>query len=95
MNTTGIVDIDAATAARAMRAAAFTIGEEFEGAGRVIVHTLAGPFGADWDLDSAVAVLADAQRIAWQDSITRHDLAVVTAEGRLLRFDVPRPERAS
>lgn len=42
-------------AAAALRAAAFTINEPYERAGTTIVHTMRGSFGADWDLDSALA----------------------------------------
>lgn len=59
--------------------------------GRMIVHSFAGGFGADRDLDGVLAEVEKAREIRWVDHLLGHDLAVVTDEGRMLCFDVKRP----
>ena len=69
----------------ALRASAFTTTE-----GRTIIHTLRGGFGADWDLESAIEFVRDAEEAHWIDHLTGHDLAAVR-DGRTVCFDVKRP----
>lgn len=73
-----------------LRAAAWT-----DGNGRTTVHSFAGGFGADWDLADAVAFVEAADVAVWQDNWLNHDLAAQNAEGRVVRFAVPHPGRAS
>jgi len=95
----GYVEITKDAAKEAARAGAFTIGEDYDGAGRVILHSLlSGWIGADWDLDAVLALIDAAHVVCWQDGIAHHDLCVVAddpkqaAGGRLqYNFDVRRP----
>jgi hypothetical protein len=75
-------------AASAVEAAAFTIvqtGWDMQNrpvptdAGRRIIHTFAGPVGADWDADDAVAFIARSSDRAWVDNVFDHDLGVLGA----------------
>ena len=59
-------------------------------AGRRIIHTYAGPFGADWDADDAVAFITRSDERAWVDHLMDHDLAV-RADGRVVFFAAKRP----
>ena len=59
--------------------------------GRKIVHTYAGPFGADWNLADAVAEITAADQVAWVDDMLGHNLTTVSPDGRVIRFDVQRP----
>lgn len=88
------VDLTTEQAADALRGAAFTVtDEDSSDHGRTLIHCFLGSFGADWDLDSALALLGRAERVAWADHMFRHDLAIV-ADGRTHWFDVQRPERS-
>lgn len=75
-------------ALEALRARAFTTDE-----GRSIIHTYAGGFGADWDLEGAEHFIENATRIVWSPHLIGHDL-LVSCEGRIVRFDVPMPAEA-
>lgn len=70
-------------AVAALQRRAFTTDE-----GRTVIHTFAGVFGADWNLDGAVAFVRDAARIEWSRHLLGHDLLVVDRDGRRVRFDV-------
>lgn len=82
-------------AKEAVRAGAFTIGEDYEGAGRVIVHCFIGMIGADWDLDTVLTEIDNAEEIGWTRHLFGHELAVLSAlhDGRrtLYHFDVKQP----
>jgi hypothetical protein len=89
------VHIDKATAAEALRKAAFRVTDlDSQDYGRQLVHCLIGTMGADWDLDAALADLAKASEVAWVDGLAGHDLAVLVG-GRLRNFNVRRPEEAA
>lgn len=62
--------------------------------GRLIIHSQAGAFGADWDLDDVLAAIDKAESVHWQQSIFGHDLVVTEPGGRLVSFDVKRPATA-
>jgi hypothetical protein len=58
------------------------------------IHSLSvHGFGADWDVDEAVAFIESAQRCGWLvgPGMPGHDLAVVGADGRRMRFEAKRP----
>jgi len=88
----GLTHLTPAQAEVALRKAAFTIGEEDEGAGRVIVHCMMSFTGADWDLDSALALLPTARDIVWIDDIFGHELAVMSENGTTHRFQATQAE---
>lgn len=81
-----LVTIDQAI--KAVSDAAFTL--PAEDGGRVLIHTFAGPFGADWDLDGAVKFIMRSTERAWVDHPVGHDLGVL-ADGRIVYFDVTAP----
>lgn len=62
--------------------------------GRQLIHSRAGGFGADWDLDAALAAIDSAEAVQWQRSIFGHALAVTTRDGRVISFAVQRPAEA-
>jgi len=79
-------------AIEALAAAAFKVtNEQDENFGRTLIHSMAGGFGADWDLDSAITASQHARDIAWMDDLFGHDLAVLTQDGRVRKFGVKRP----
>lgn len=78
----------------ALEQAAFTIGEGNDDAGRRIIHTYAGPFGADWDVAEAVEFVRAAEHVYWARSVFQHDLVAVS-NGRVVSFNVPSPSRSS
>lgn len=91
------VSLDRLTADEAVErltTAAFEVtDQESSDFGRKIVHCFAGGFlGADWDLDAAIAAVREAQDIAWTDDLLKHDLVVLTNDGRVRRFNVQRPK---
>jgi hypothetical protein len=56
------------------------------------IHSLLGGFGADWDVDQVVPFIESAQRCGWLvGSLLGHELAVVGADGRRMRFEAKRP----
>ncbi len=57
-----------------------------------MIHTFMGPFGADWDLADAEREIETATAIGWAQHLLGHDLAIRTAEGKLVYFDVRRPK---
>lgn len=57
---------------------------------RRIVHTFAGAFGADWELDRVHAAIDAAASVRWTNDLAGHDLAVMV-DGREIRFQVKRP----
>ena len=59
---------------------------------RSIVHCIMSFTGADWDLESAVALARKPDaKCAWLDGPAHHDLGIF-ADGRRHHFDVRRPE---
>lgn len=90
-----LIHITADEAIAALTAAAFEVtNEQDENFGRTLVHSMAGGFGADWDLDSAITAAQEARDIAWMDDLFGHDLAVLTQDGRVRKFGVKRPALA-
>jgi hypothetical protein len=61
--------------------------EDHRAAGRTVIHSYLGGFGADWDLDGAIAAVESARKVAWAPHWMGHDLAVQTAEGKVVRFE--------
>lgn len=56
------------------------------------IHSTLSGLGADWDVEAAVAFIESAQRCGWlAGSLLGHDLAVVGADGRRVRFEAKRP----
>lgn len=90
MTDTGLQRLTTDEAHAAVESVAFTIAEEFEGAGRRIVHVFMGPFGADWDVEGVHTLIDKADDIAWMDDLVGHDLAVL-ADGKVHRLDVRKP----
>ena len=62
-------------------------GEDHRAEGRTVIHSVLGGFGADWDLDDAITAVESAQKVAWSANWMGHDLAVQTAEGKVVRFE--------
>lgn len=62
--------------------------------GRLIIHSQAGAFGADWDLDDVLAAIDKAESVQWGRSPVGHDLVVTEPGGRVVCFDVTRPAAA-
>jgi hypothetical protein len=91
--TVTVITKDAAK--EAVRAGAFTIAEDYEDAGRVIVHCLSGFIGADWDLEAVLTEIDNAEEVAWTQHLLGHDLAVLSAprdgQRMLYHFDVKQP----
>ena len=61
------------------------------GTSRTLIHCFLGGFGADWDLEGAVQLVREAEKVGWAPSIFRHDLAALK-DGKLYRFEVRAPE---
>lgn len=61
--------------------------EDHRAEGRTVIHSFLGAFGADWDLEDAIAAVESAQKVAWSPNWIGHDLAVQTAEGKVVRFE--------
>lgn len=59
--------------------------------GELIVHSEAGGFGADWDLDAVLAAIDKAESVQWRHHIFHHELVVTAPSGRVIRFDVKQP----
>lgn len=94
------VPVDKAVAIEAVREASWaeqvtTCGhrgcEEHQGDGQRMIHCVSG-FGCDVSLDQAIAEIEAASQVVWADHWLHHDLAVVTAEGRVHCYDVRRPD---
>jgi hypothetical protein len=61
--------------------------------GRRVVHVMAGSLGADWDVDEAVKTIQEARTVEYTDrSFMGHNLRVVTGDGRVRLFTVPKQE---
>jgi hypothetical protein len=69
--------------------------------GDAMVHTFAGPFGADWTLAAAIEHVRAASKVGWGHGLFRHDLGAFTPDdptapegpGRVVWFSVPHPGR--
>lgn len=69
-----------------------------EGSGKIrdgswkdlIVHCRGRITGADWDVDGVIATLRSARNIEWVAG-GGHDLQVTEPDGRVWRFQIPRP----
>lgn len=56
------------------------------------IHSILGAIGADWDVDAVVAFIETAQRCGWLVTTgSSHELAVIGADGRRMRFEAKRP----
>lgn len=82
-------------ASEALRAAAFTIGEEYARAGEQTIHCYMGGetgalIGAAWSLEEALELVAASKERTWADRVIDHDLAVKGADGRVRYFNVDR-----
>jgi hypothetical protein len=66
--------------------------EEHQEPKRWIVHSRAGGFGCDVDVESAVQEIEAGQRCVWVYGLLGHNLVVVGADGRTLAYEIPRPE---
>lgn len=61
--------------------------------GQKVIHSQAGAFGADWDLEGVVEAIQSAREVQWADgSFMGHDLGVHTKNDRIVRFAVTRPQ---
>ena len=67
--------------------------EDHRATGRRMIHTF-GAFGCDISLEQAETYIAEATEVKWVDHLLRHDLAIVQPTGRMLCFEVRRPEVA-
>jgi hypothetical protein len=89
-----LVHITADEAIAALTVAATEVTDETSSDyGRTLIHSMAGPFGADWDLASAITAAQHARDIAWMDDSYGHELAVLTQDGRVRKFNAQRPTR--
>ena len=81
----------------AATAQAFTVTDrEMSDYRRTLVHSFAGPFGADWDLTAVHAAIDAAAEVHWeQDPWIGHQLAIVELGGRRVYFDVKAPAGAA
>ena len=98
------VNIDKATAERLLESSAFHIPVETvacpecthefpapdqrSDAGRTLIHSWRGGFGADWDLDDALEVLAASKHQMLQRALFGWVVALDEPDGRMVRFDV-------
>lgn len=64
---------------------------EAVGEPRLVVHSFLGTLGADHDLERALALVDEADRVGWMPHLLRHELAVVVGRRRY-NFDVKRPD---
>jgi hypothetical protein len=55
------------------------------------IHTLLGGFGADWNLDDALAAIDRATDVQWGWSLLGHDLKALV-DGKVVAFGVSRPK---
>lgn len=60
--------------------------------GRKLVHSMAGMFGADHDIESVAADIRRADRVAWVHHWNDHDLGI-EVDGRAIVYAVPHPEK--
>ncbi len=77
----------------AATAQAFTVEDpDLYDYGRTLVHSFAGPFGADWDLAAVYEAIDAAAEVRWaRGAALSHELAVVEPGGRRVWFDVKAP----
>lgn len=68
--------------------------EEHVEDGERYIHVFSG-FGMDMPLAGVIEEIRTAQRTGWIDHLLRHDLACITAEGRVHCYDVRRPAEVS
>jgi hypothetical protein len=61
------------------------------GTPRTIIHCFIGCVGTDWDLDSAVTLVREAEKTGWVPNLFGHELAALK-DGKLYSFDVRAPE---
>lgn len=95
-----IRDPDKADVLARVKAAGFDTGKDCEhckGSGRVypgerIIHSRLGGLGADWDEQSVLNAVENAEALAWGDG-WGHDLAVKMSDRGWIKFDVPHPDR--
>lgn len=99
MNDWGNVPVSKTEAKRALTAGAFTETHKHCDTctcdvppDRQIIHSRLGGIGADHNLNQALDLVEQAERIAWTTSLLRHDLAVCVGT-RIYCYDIPRPER--
>jgi hypothetical protein len=57
----------------------------------LIVHCLGSFSGANWNAETVIQVVRDAATVEWVDGMMGHDLQVMSRDGRLWRFQIPRP----
>jgi hypothetical protein len=56
------------------------------------IHSLLGGIGADWDVTHVVEFIESAQRCGWlKGSFLGHQLVVLGADGRRVRFEAKKP----
>ncbi len=81
----------------AATAQAFTVTDpEMSDYGRTLLHSFAGPFGADWDLTAVHAAIDAAADVRWKpDHVLAHQLLVIDQDGRRVYFDVKAPAGAA
>ena len=95
--STVVITADEAIAAATAQAwtEQFDEGEDRGREPRTLIHSVSigsgMMLGADWDLFDLVAALHEAQEIVWFDDFMGHELAMKTADGRVLKFEVKRP----
>jgi hypothetical protein len=61
---------------------------------RVIVHCIMSFTGGDWDLETAIALVREADVIGWCPPFMNDHNLVVIAEGKQYNFQVHKPEKA-
>jgi len=61
------------------------------GTPRTIVHCFLGGLGADWDLEGAVKLVREAEKVGWVPNIFAHELGALK-DGKLYCFEVRAPE---
>lgn len=81
----------------AATAQSFTVTDpDMSDCGRTLVHSFAGPFGADWDLAAVYEAIDAAADVRWKpDHFVAHQLLVVDQDGRRVHFDVKAPAGAA
>lgn len=78
-----------------LREHAHTYEGDHPDAGRTLIHSRLGGIGADWDLESAIALAEASTWRGWVSSLLGHNLGIGTerdGRARLYCFDVPAPK---
>lgn len=72
---------------------AFTVEDpDMSDYGRTLVHSFAGPFGADWELAAVYEAIDAAAEVRWvRGAALGHELVVIEQDGRRVWFDVKAP----